>query len=56
MDNKEIEKYSKSLSRCMTIIGMVGLLVDAFGKFSEDAKVHTAKELEKAIKKLEENE
>lgn len=56
MDNKEIEKYSKSLSRCMTIIGMVGLLVDAFGKFAEDAKVHTAKELEKAIKKLEENE
>ena len=56
MDDKTTKNYAETLSRSMILIGMAGLLVDAFKGLMEDAKVRTAKELEEAMEKLEENE
>ena len=56
MDSKDMKNYVETLSKGVVLMGAVGLLVDVFKKAMEDAKVKTAKELEEAMKKLEENE
>ena len=56
MDDKTTKNYTETISRSMIVLGMAGLLVDAIKGLMEDAKMHTAKELEEAMKKLEENE
>lgn len=53
---KERNNSIEALSKYMVLFGMAGLLVDAFKGFMKDAKTRTAKELEEAMKKLEENE
>lgn len=56
MDDKTTKNYAETLSRSMILIGMAGLLLDAIKGLMNDEKTHTAKELEEAMKKLEENE
>ena len=52
---KEKNNSVEALSKSMILIGMAGLLVDAFKNLVNDAKECTAKELEEAMKKLEDN-
>lgn len=54
--DKETKNFAETISRSMIVLGMAGLLLDAFKGLMNDAKVKTAKELEEAMKKLEENE
>lgn len=50
---KRTKNSVEAISKSMVLIGMVGLLADVFKNFMEDAKAHSAKELEEAMKKLE---
>lgn len=53
MNDKEIKNYAEAISKSVIVLGMAGLLLDAFKGFMKDAKECTAKELEEAMKKLE---
>lgn len=56
MLSKERKLVKELFNNKMVTIGAIGLLLDGFKKFMDDAKMQTIKEFEEAMKKLEVNE
>ena len=54
--SKERKLIEELFNNKVITIGAIGLLLEGLKKFMDDAKVQTAKEIEEALRKLEENE